>query len=254
MTAIISLLTFTNCQSDSETEIDCLGSELSLEVSDFEKSDCDIPGSVRVIASGGFGIYQYSLDGENFQSSPDFNDLFAGDFTFLVRDEQGCNSSVSFTLESEPSGITMNLSGTPSGCATNSGTIVVGAEGGTGLLEYSLDGGAFSTNSTFSLIGPGDYTVTVRDEELCEVTKKIKILTNTSLRNDVMPIIMNDCAITSCHNGTQSPTLETTAQVIRNANRIKAETQAGSMPRDRTLTRDEIDLIACWVDDGALDN
>lgn len=69
-----------------------------------------------------------------------------------------------------------------------------------------------------------------------------------------MPIIQKDCAISGCHNGSQSPRLETNQEVIANAARIKSETQAGSMPRNRTLSDQEIELIACWVDDGALNN
>ena len=41
-------------------------------------------------ATGGYGIYEYSLDMINWQSSPTFTDLSNGNYTVYVRDIQGC--------------------------------------------------------------------------------------------------------------------------------------------------------------------
>lgn len=252
---IISLSTLINCNDQSETPgIDCSGSDLSIEVIDFVKSDCDVPGSVSLDASGGEGNYTYSLNNKDFQSSSTFTDLFAGNFTFSVKDDVGCIQNISFTLESEPTGITLNLTGSKSECTNDTGSITAEASGGFGTLKFSLDGGDFTDISQFDLVSPGNHVVSVKDEEECEVVKEIQITTTTSLDRDIMPIILNDCAISGCHNGSQSPRLNSKNEVINNAERIKSETQAGSMPRDRTLTQTQIDLIACWVDDGAEDN
>ncbi len=250
---------FYGCENNvEETRIDCSQSDISIRVIDFERSDCSIPGSVTVEASGGEvdsdSDYRFSINNGSLRESPIFENLFAGNFTFSVTDNLGCTSSVSFTLESEPTGITLNLEGEKSDCSSNTGSINANASGGEGQLLYSLDGGTFSTIGSFTEVGPGEHEVTVRDEEDCEVTKTFQVLTNVSLSSDIMPIMTNDCAITGCHNGSISPRLTTNAEIISNAGRIKSETQSGSMPRDRTLTQAEIDLIACWVDDGALDN
>ncbi|MEP1033252.1 hypothetical protein [Ekhidna sp.] len=252
---ITCLSTLINCNSNSDTPgIDCSGSDLSLEVIDFIKSDCDVPGSVSISASGGEGDYTYSIDNDDFQSSSIFENLFAGNFTFSVKDDIGCTANLRFTLESEPTGITMDLSGSQSNCTSNTGTISAEASGGVGVLRFALDGGDFSEINEFLSVSPGIHTVTVKDDEECGVSKTIQIKTMTRLSNDIMPIVIKDCAISGCHNGSQSPRLISKSEVIANASRIKAETQAGSMPRDRTLTQTEIDLIACWVDDGAEDN
>ena len=252
---IVSLSTLLNCGDSSEDPgIDCSTSDLSLEVVESVKSDCDAPGSVTLEATGGLEEYSYSVDGITFQQSPVFGNLFAGNFTFTVKDQNQCTAEVTFTLESEPTGITLSLSGTTSDCTNETGSITANASGGVGTLQFSLNGGAFDTSNQFEDLGTGDYAVTVIDEEGCRVTKTFKVLSNTSLTADVMPIIAKDCAISGCHNGSQSPRLTSKSEVIANAARIKSETQAGSMPRDRTLTQTEIDLIACWVDDGANDN
>ncbi len=252
---IVCFSTLVGCNDGSENPgIDCSGSDLSLEITDFVKSDCDEPGSVSLSASGGEGNYTYSVDDGVFQDSPVFDGLFASNFVFSVMDEKGCVVTKSFRLESEPTGITLNLQGNPSNCTSNTGSIIAQASGGVGNLQFSLNGSGFADSNEFANIGAGDYSVTVRDEEGCRVNKSIKILTNTSLAGDIMPIINKDCAISGCHNGSQSPRLITESEVIANAARIRSETQAGSMPRDGTLTQTEIDLIACWVDDGSKDN
>ncbi len=253
------LIFFYGCANNSEeVGIDCSSSDLRIEIVDFVKSDCAIPGSVTVQASGGevdlASDYSYSLNGTSFQSSPVFENLFAGGFSFSARDNLGCIASVSFTLPSEATGITLNLSGEKSNCTSNTGTISADASGGVGELQFSLDGGAFTGTSEYSEVSPGVHSVTVKDEDDCQVTKTIQIVTNTSLSGDIMPIISKDCAISGCHNGSVSPRLVTPSEVAANAARIKSETQARSMPRNRSLTQSEIDLIACWVDDGGLVN
>jgi len=80
----------------------------------------------------------------------------------------------------------------------------------------------------------------------------------TSFSQTISPLISTNCAITGCHvNGQQAPTLENYAQISANAGRIKAKTSNGTMPpptSGQSLTQQEIDDIACWVDAGAPDN
>ncbi|MEQ6165696.1 hypothetical protein AAOE16_00760 [Ekhidna sp. MALMAid0563] len=248
-------LLLTNCGDNSaDPGIDCTASDLQLAVISFTKSDCQVPGSFEVSASGGEAPYEYSIDGVEFHESSVFSGVFAGTYIILVKDNQACVSEVSFTLESEPTGITLNLTSTNTTCGLTSGSVEANASGGTGSLMFSINQSTFSEETSFPNLAQGDYTVTVKGEEDCEVSKTIQVKTNTSLTTDIMPIIQNDCAITGCHNGSQNPRLTTEEEVIQNAGRIRSETQARTMPRDRTLSEGEIQLIACWVDDGALNN
>lgn len=244
-----------SCSNNTEEAgIDCAESDLDLSVVSSTKSDCDVPGTIEVEAVGGEEPYEYSINEGDFQTSGLFGGLFAGNYSISVVDNQGCTKVVSFTLESEPTGITFNLTSTNTECGSSLGSINAEATGGSGSLTYSIDNGPFSESTTFSDLSAGEYKVSVKDDQNCEVNKTIRVKTNTSLSSDIMPIVEKDCAISGCHNGSQSPRLTTPEAVIQNAGRIKSETQAGSMPRNRTLSDQEIDLIACWVDDGALNN
>ena len=54
-------------------------------------SDCSSSnGSVQLFRIGGVGPYTYSLDGNNYQSSPIFNGLAAGTYDGYVKDSKSC--------------------------------------------------------------------------------------------------------------------------------------------------------------------
>jgi len=79
-----------------------------------------------------------------------------------------------------------------------------------------------------------------------------------SFSQTISPIISMNCAVSGCHvQGRQQPTLETYAQISSNAGKIKTRTSNGTMPppiSGSSLSQNEIDEIACWVDAGAPDN
>ena len=46
--------------------------------------------TIQAVATGGFGNYEYSLDGENWQDSPTFTGLENGSYIIFVKDEKSC--------------------------------------------------------------------------------------------------------------------------------------------------------------------
>ena len=76
---------------------------------------------------------------------------------------------------------------------------------------------------------------------------------DVSYASVISPIISQNCK--PCHfDGSQLPDLSNYNSVSANADLIKLVTQNKSMPKNGSLTQDEIDAIACWVDNGALNN
>ena len=81
---------------------------------------------------------------------------------------------------------------------------------------------------------------------------------------DVTPIITTRCAIVGyggCHNGGNGSNLDwrVFSNVHNKASQIKDRITrtpgtAGHMPKNGTLTDAQIQLISCWVDQGAQDN
>ncbi|UOB18118.1 cytochrome c [Abyssalbus ytuae] len=73
-----------------------------------------------------------------------------------------------------------------------------------------------------------------------------------SFSTQVKPVIDNNCI--SCHNGSQFPDLRTYDGVSNNAAIVKDQVVNRTMPIGGSLTNEEIELISCWVDNGALNN
>ena len=162
---------------------------------------------------------------------------------------------MSVTIAAGENSIEASLTISNAGCGQTNGSIDVSASGGSGTFEYNIDGGEFGTDASFSGLAPGSYTIGVTDGE-CETTLSAQITTDVSLETDIMPIINDNCAISGCHGNSQSPILDSKSAVIAAATRINARTSAQTMPPASRpdLTQQEIDLISCWVEDGAQDN
>ncbi len=59
-------------------------------------------GSVTATATGGLPPYEFSLDGQNYQSSPTFENLDADDYTVSVRDANGCTATTTLSVPRDP--------------------------------------------------------------------------------------------------------------------------------------------------------
>lgn len=116
-------------------------------------------GSVRIVVGGGVPPYAYSLNGTDFQAEDSFFKLSAGQYLAVVRDKNGATAEQVFALK-EPPVLQVSVE-------VMLNRIEVNAWGGTGGLEYSLDGLSFQSSPVFGSLPNGTYTVTVRDANGC---------------------------------------------------------------------------------------
>jgi hypothetical protein len=124
-------------------------------------------GSIRVSSvSGGNAAYSYSVDGVNFGTSSVFSNLSEGSYNIYIRDNNGCQISLTENLE-VVSGITaVSISATAeTACGVNDGTITVGTvTGAVGPYQYFIDGvlnPAGAGNNVFNGLAPKSYTIRV---------------------------------------------------------------------------------------------
>lgn len=81
--------------------------------------------------------------------------------------------------------------------------------------------------------------------------------TTVSFATDIKPIIETSCLINNsqCHGKNLSiPNWANFSEVQAKAALIKTKTGNRSMPKIGSLSQAQIDLIACWVDNGAQNN
>ncbi|GIV33020.1 MAG: hypothetical protein KatS3mg031_0555 [Chitinophagales bacterium] len=130
-------------------------------------------GSVTVSASGGNAPYTYSLDGTNFQISPTFSGLSAGNYTITVKDVNACVASVNVTL-TQPSPIVISINKTDVSCfGGNNGTATANVSGGTPPYVYqwsNSQSGVFATN-----LRAGTYSLVVTDGSGCTASASVTV-------------------------------------------------------------------------------
>lgn len=256
-TAMVLLVFLYSCTNETVDNLttDCSASDLAVELSSSTLASCSQGGSITVTGSGGKGNIVYSINGNDFGTSTSFSDLSAGSYTITARDENGCTSATTVTVEAEANTISFEVEVAGSSCGTETGSITITATGGSGNTEYSVDGTNFFGNPAFTQLAPGEYNVTVRDGG-CIVNRTVSVLSDASLSGDIMPIINTNCAITGCHRDAVSPRFTSNESIVNAANRIRARTTARTMPPSGRpdLSNEEIAKIVCWVEDGAPNN
>ncbi len=129
-------------------------------------------GSLKIIAGGGLPPYMYSLDDINYQPSNVYNNLDAGNYTYCVKDANGCvgyyneiaGPNQSILLQSSNCSI-VELFVSPGGTCPYGGNINVGLFSSTNnIYEYSLDGINYQLSPSFTNITiAGLYTVRIKD-------------------------------------------------------------------------------------------
>jgi len=128
-------------------------------------------GIVTVAGSGGTPTYEYSLDGGAYQASGTYGTLAQGSYLVTVRDANLCTFDVPVTITEPASAVSGNITSlTDVACfGESTGSVTISGSGGTPTYEYSLDGGAYQVSGTFNSLATGNYTVTVRDANLCTI-------------------------------------------------------------------------------------
>jgi hypothetical protein len=253
-----SFLFYQGCSSSNDPgPVDCANSDLALTSTKTDLTACNSNnGAINAIATGGAAPYQYALDAQDYGSSSNFTGLGAGVYQLKVKDGNGCERAQIVTVNAFGTTLAANVTVSDSGCKTSDGLIIITASGGTGPYTYQLGSSASTSSSTFNNLAAGNYSVRVTDNIGCSVTQSVKVTSGVKLSTQVKSIIDTKCAISGCHvTGGSISNLSILENVKENAGQIKSRTQSGNMPKNGSkLPQAELDLIACWVDDGALNN
>jgi hypothetical protein len=119
-------------------------------------------GAISLNVSGGSSPYMYSINNSAYNNSAILSNLGAGTNEVLVKDQSNCVVTVSGIAISQPVSDIIS-----SAEVENNTNIKVTASGGTGTLTYSLNGGASQTESLFTNLTSGLYTIKITDANGC---------------------------------------------------------------------------------------
>lgn len=255
----LTIIVLSCSNEDIERAPDCSGLVLAVD-NITNPLACASFGSLAVTASGGFPPYQYSLNGAASQSTGSFLNLSPGTHSVAVVDSKNCTLTKASIVINAPPSSTLSVTATIVGdnkCLTNVGSVTLVGAGGNGTLQYSFNNSAFASTTAFANLAPGVYEAKVKDANGCLITKSVEIpaLSSVSFSGFIKPLIDANCTSSSCHgSGASQPKFLTFNEIKTKAAAIKTRTGNKTMPQGSTLTDDQIKQIACWVDEGALDN
>lgn len=133
----------------------------------------DLTGSISVQSSGGADPYSYNWQ-QGQQVGNTWSNLPSGNYTVISTDANGCQDTLTVTLDAPPLFELSLVSSVPAGCNSNSGSATVSITGGSGTptLNWSPFGG---NQLTANGLTGGIYVVTATDANNCEVSLTVFI-------------------------------------------------------------------------------
>jgi gliding motility-associated-like protein len=132
-------------------------------------------GEIHLAITGGTSPYLYSIDGGvTFQSQNYFDNLIVGSYSIVIKDANDCIlSSPLYNIVEPLTSLTASLTSPNLLCFSDTGTILLTVNGG--IPNYSIlwDNGTITQN--LYGVGAGNYSVTILDENDCEVIDSINV-------------------------------------------------------------------------------
>ncbi|MEJ7610158.1 MAG: hypothetical protein WKF88_03155 [Ferruginibacter sp.] len=160
---------FISCSKPDLTPADpCLGKTIIINGSVISTSGgTSTDGSLAATATGSSG-FSYSINNGPFQPTGNFSNLAAATYIITAKDGNGCTANRSFIIPAAACPIiTITATSTPASSSTAvNGAITATAAGSTGLT-YSINNISFQSTGSFTGLGTGSYTVTVKDVNGC---------------------------------------------------------------------------------------
>ncbi|MBF4517029.1 T9SS type B sorting domain-containing protein, partial [Flavobacterium sp. ANB] len=181
---------------------------LSLAETKNVHANCKSGAQVTVTAAGGTPDYKYAFI-TAATASPTAADYTNSNNAVLdpavslnwkayVIDSKNCETFIPITivLDPLPNNITTNVATQQCPSATGEYTFTVTVGNGIAPYEYSI-GNGFQTSNTFTVNAPGNYTVTVRDANQCEVTVATPVTILPALQLDYTITALPGCVVTN---------------------------------------------------------
>jgi gliding motility-associated-like protein len=148
--------------------------------------------SATANASGGVGTFGYLWDDPGSQTTKTATELSAGFYTVVVTDENGCTRESSTEVVQPDSLYMESVILTDPACTGDAnGSIAPTINGGTIGYEYAWSNNVFQRFNTD--IPEGSYTLTVTDNNNCELTKVFELTDPTAVLINAVDSVPISC-------------------------------------------------------------
>ncbi len=157
--------------------------------SDMTETGCNNNiGILEFHASGGDAPYSYTLISQSDttqQTDSIFNQLYAGSYTVIISDSNGCKATGTVTVDALNSPeVTLDNKVNPSCYNDNDGSITVNITGGTAPYSYSWNPGGLGNDTVVNQLSSGSYTFTVTDDVGCKDSITVSLTNPDSIAID----------------------------------------------------------------------
>ena len=245
------IMLYVGCTYENEIGTIVCPEQVIIDILSQENTVCGSSvGQFEVLAqSPNEEPFQYRIQNGFFQNSGQFENLSAGTYMVIARLTSDCEFTQEVTIENAE-GLQVQTSVESDNCDNSgAGKIVIEASNATGEVQYSINGQTPGTNNVFDNLTAGVYEINVVDEGGCSVNEQVEIQSQVDPQ-EVYDLVEQNCALSSCHGGTQSPNLSTPDNIESRKARILARTSNQTMPPSSSgisLTDEQIELIKCWA-------
>ncbi|HMR47300.1 MAG TPA: gliding motility-associated C-terminal domain-containing protein [Bacteroidia bacterium] len=132
-------------------------------------------GVIQIVASGGNGIISYSIDnGANFFTNSTFSQLNAGTYFLMVEDSNHCQVKDTVIL-TQPPLLTAQIIVSNETCSNQNGMVSIIAGGGTPAYYFELSNNTTATDTFFTQLSAGNYTIITTDFNGCTTQSAFQI-------------------------------------------------------------------------------
>jgi len=132
--------------------------------------------------TGGTAPYQYNFNNLGFAGTTSFTSILDGTYSLSVQDANGCLFTappIVLINSSAPNSISVNIS--DASCGGTNGSVALGTvTGGTAPYQYNFNGLGYSTNTNYTNLSAGNFSLIVQDALGCTYSApQINVLTTT---------------------------------------------------------------------------
>lgn len=173
--------------------------ELTFETSIYDAS-CANPvfgGDLGINnPQGGSGTYDYWWSNPSWIGSSYNMYAEAGTYQFVLQDDQGCFSDTSYLTVNNSDGPILSATNSPSSCSLTDGSIDLSISLQANPIANILWSNGATTEDLTGL-EPGDYSVTVTDDQGCETYLSQTVLPVKPLQNDLCVVTVDTTTTTN---------------------------------------------------------